>query len=382
MEELIKKIRGIDWEFRDKDTQYLTHNIHRYSGKFIPQIAKTAIKLLTKEGDTVLDPYVGSGTTALECILTGRKNIGVDLNPLAVLIARVKTLRLPKAELEQFEEDFIGSVTAVCKGQTSIFPQKYKGNIKDVTQSVRYHDEWNKKWYQNDVLKQLIQIYDIIESVENEQLRSIAIVSFSDILRKSSNASSRYPNVMYDKNHKKKSLPLDNFIDTFSCVINQLKELSIVIEGNNINNKITLGNNTSLTLEPQSVDAIITHPPYIAAIPYAEYGSLSLEWLGYSSKELDEKLTGGKRHRKDVVDRFVTDYTKMMEESYRVLKKGHFAFFMVGNPTSHGEKIPLDILTKNIAEEAGFKHLVTVTRNGVNRRGNKMGEEYLEFFKK
>ena len=89
---LAEKIQFIDWEFSDADTQYLTHNIHRYSGKFIPQIAQQVIQLLTVPGDTVLDSYMGSGTTLLEAQLSGRNAIGVDLNPLAVLISQVKNI--------------------------------------------------------------------------------------------------------------------------------------------------------------------------------------------------------------------------------------------------------------------------------------------------
>ena len=58
--ELIQAINEMDWEFRNSDTQYLSHNIHRYSGKFIPQIARSTIELLTDSGEIVLDPYLGS----------------------------------------------------------------------------------------------------------------------------------------------------------------------------------------------------------------------------------------------------------------------------------------------------------------------------------
>ena len=76
-------ISQIDWQFSDADTKYLTHAIHRYSGKFIPQVARQAIELITAPGDIILDVYVGSGTTLLEAALTGRQSIGIDLSPLA-----------------------------------------------------------------------------------------------------------------------------------------------------------------------------------------------------------------------------------------------------------------------------------------------------------
>ena len=90
------KVLGQPWDYTDANTQFLTHNIHRYSGKFIPQIAARAISLLTQPGDLVVDPYCGSGTTLLESALLGRRAVGVDLNPLAVLITRVKTTPIPE----------------------------------------------------------------------------------------------------------------------------------------------------------------------------------------------------------------------------------------------------------------------------------------------
>lgn len=384
--ELINEINEIGWEFKNSDTQYLSHNIHRYSGKFIPQIAHSTIELLTSPGDVVLDPYLGSGTTALEAMLLGRKCIGVDLNPLAILISQVKNTVLSKEKLSVFQQKLLSSIAHLEDGQLSIMTLSddvYKGKLQKPEESDRYHTEWNKKWYQDHVLKQLIMIYDIIDQIPEIELQRIAKVAFSDILRKSSNASSRYPNVMFDKNHKTKALPLKSFTDSFNDVINKLINLSTAL-GNSLYypGRIILGNNTKLLLDNDSVDAIVTHPPYIAAVPYAEYGCLSLDWLGYNSRELDAELTGGKRHRKDVVIRFEYDYNLMIKEAFRVLKHAKFAFFMVGNPTANGSVVDLHEMTIRLALQNGFEYLCTAERSGVNRRGNNMGIETLEFFYK
>ena len=383
-EKLIEKVTTTDWEFTNEDTQYASHNIHRYSGKFIPQIARKVIELTTEAGELVLDPYLGSGTTALEAKMLGRHCIGIDINPLAILISEVKTMVLPVATLEQFRLKLIDSLRFMDEDQLSLVfsDELYEGTLTKPEDSWRFENEWNKKWYQEHVLRQLIMIYDVIESIPDEQLQKIAKVSFSDILRKSSNASSRYPNVMYDKNHPIKPLPLKSFINSFTDTVDKLIILSKAIKTDDTSCEIIKGNNTSLGLNTESVDAIVTHPPYIAAVPYAEYGALSLEWLGYSSKELDSVLTGGRRHSKNLAARFEADYRKMIGESFRVLKKGRYAFFMVGNPTANGEMVDLHDMTIRIAEEQGYHYLCTATRNGMNRRGNKMGMESLEFFKK
>lgn len=383
---LIGKINSIDWEFSDADTQYLTHNIHRYSGKFIPQIAQQAIQLLTDPGDTILDSYMGSGTTLLEAQLSNRNAIGIDLNPLAVLISQVKNMRISELDIHDIKTILIPYVADLNdNGQLSFSSQPICDDLVRAQfnkNAWRLSGEWNQKWYQPAVLTQLIEIYSCIEIMPSENAKQIARVAFSDVLRKSSNASSRYPNVMYDKNHKEKPLPAKAFLENINSIIFCLNELAVATKGSHTNVQILRGNNLNLPLPTGSVDAIITHPPYIAAIPYAEYGCLSLNWLGYDSKSLDSELTGGRRHSTKVVDKFSADYKQYFIESYRVLKPNKYMFIMVGNPVSHGQKILLDRMSIEYAQQAGFRHIVTAIRKGQNRRGNNMGEEYLIFFQK
>src|SRR5262249_48744714 len=104
-----------DWNFTGADTQYLLHNLHPYPAKFIPQIPRRAIERWTAEGDTVLDPFCGSGTTLLECAPTGRRSIGVDNNGVATLVSQAKVARyssrtlMPLAELLKDTESALRS---------------------------------------------------------------------------------------------------------------------------------------------------------------------------------------------------------------------------------------------------------------------------------
>jgi tRNA G10 N-methylase Trm11 len=72
--------------------QYLTHWIYPYKGKFHPQMIRALMNIIgLKRGDLVLDPFIGSGTTALEAQLLGINCIGIDISPLCVLQSKVKT---------------------------------------------------------------------------------------------------------------------------------------------------------------------------------------------------------------------------------------------------------------------------------------------------
>jgi tRNA G10 N-methylase Trm11 len=135
-------------------------------------------------------------------------------------------------------------------------------------------------------------------------------------------------------------------------------------------------------ISSDSIDAVVTHPPYIGSIPYAEYGVLSLKWLGEDPRELDGILTGGRRQSPDVVERFRADYSSTLQAIRRVLKPCRMAFVMVGNPVVRGEVVDLARMTCELAGNAGLQHVATALRKGMNRRANKMGAESLLLFEK
>ena len=370
------------WEYADADTQYLTHNIHRYSGKFIPQIAARAISLMTRPGDLVVDPYCGSGTTLLEAAVLGRRVIGVDLNPLAVLIARVKTTPIAETLLNQLV-CVLGDVLTLGGADDSLplFQHLAGERAFCSDQDPRFHHDWYRKWFQLDVLSELLTIDSAIQVIDDQALRDVARVTFSDILRRSSNAHSGYPNVMFDKNAPVKGSPIPYFLKTFKRNVEMVKSLSDVSASwSDVN--VFHGNANALPIGDATVDAIVSHPPYVGSVPYAEYGVLSLRWLGVDPKQLDRDLTGGRRQSRDVVQRFRDGYRQMLKETQRVLRPGRYAFLMVGNPTVRGEIVDLAQMTLDLAGEAGLELAARTERRGINRRANNMEMENLLFLRK
>jgi len=96
MNQTSKLLDSVDWDFNDAVANTGTHSIHPYPAKFIPQIPRNLIKLFHPgDSSVVLDPFCGSGTTLVESIDLGLNAWGIDVNPLACLIARVKTTPLP-----------------------------------------------------------------------------------------------------------------------------------------------------------------------------------------------------------------------------------------------------------------------------------------------
>jgi hypothetical protein len=106
-----ERLGRIDWAFRLDDTGFLTHDIHPYPGKFIPQVPGTLIATLSARGELVFDPFGGSGTTALEAIRLGRRALSADANPLSAIIGRAKTANIDRAAAQELSA-FRSSIAA------------------------------------------------------------------------------------------------------------------------------------------------------------------------------------------------------------------------------------------------------------------------------
>ena len=128
---LLKALGEIDWTFDNHKTQTLTHGIHSYPAKFIPQIPQNLISILHPRDDSaVFDPFCGSGTTLVEAAAAGIPAVGVDLNPIACLISKVKVTPLRQ------------SVSEIAR---TIASRQFNGPIREL--SIPRIDHW----FQRDV---------------------------------------------------------------------------------------------------------------------------------------------------------------------------------------------------------------------------------------
>ena len=91
-----KDMRKIDstWDYKGEKTKSYTHCMHTYPAMFIPQVARRLLEQYSKKGDTICDIFCGSGTALVESRLLGRNSYGIDLNPLATFLAKVKTAEI------------------------------------------------------------------------------------------------------------------------------------------------------------------------------------------------------------------------------------------------------------------------------------------------
>lgn len=382
----LDKIDKTDWEFIEADTQYCTHGFHRYSSKYIPQIPHNLIKIFSRPNERVLDIFVGSGTTLVEAEILGRHSYGLDLNPLAILISRVKTKNTSANFLQKQISLFLKKIGP------KIYQARRGKNIKYSIPAFPYIG----KWFQPQVLRELSIIKESINSVENKDIKEFLVCGFSAILRSVSNAKSDYGNLMIDKQRRPIIDTFERFTKQLNRMIDGQKEFNKKVN-RKVKCRICFGDARNLKgIKDNSIDLIVTHPPYIAAVPYAEYQKLSLNWLKESFRDLfdesaisnleprnlDRTIIGGNRSKEDVVIRFMESMKLVFGEMRRVLKKNRFCCVVIGHPTVRGEVIPLNTKFAKIADDSGLNFIYQITRGKYRTTMGKMKKEYILVFRK
>lgn len=158
------------WAFADKsrrDTSYITHGYHRYPAKFIPQLAARLIQEYSSEGDLVVDPFCGCGTTIVEAIVLGRKSIGADINPVATLISTAKTCPIePKIAESYFRK-------------LQLHLLQYDAAKVDRVPSHPRIDYWFRPTEQ----AKLAYLLNWIDNIDHRDLRTFFSCGFSNILK-------------------------------------------------------------------------------------------------------------------------------------------------------------------------------------------------------
>lgn len=288
--------------------QYLTHWIYPYKGKFHPQMIRALLNIIgLRHGDTVLDPFIGSGTTAVEAQLLGINCVGIDISPLCVLQSRVKTEStavLP--EIIKWKEEMIKGI------RPSLF--NLEGKANDDTLSF-LHDERVKNFY-----------------------KMAKLVAISDNARRGRNFSNAFL-----RNLEMMIASVSDYADIVKRLHLKLGKMDIKI-----------GDSRSLPLDKESIDGVVTSPPYSIALDYVANDAHSLKELGYDLSEIREEFIGLRGKGQTRIDLYNEDLKKSLEEMFRVLKPKKYAVIVIGNATYLGQEIKTVELTIDYAEKIGF----------------------------
>lgn len=350
-------IAAADWAFADDDTGFLTHDIHPYPAKYIPQIPANLIRRLSLPGELILDPFGGSGTTAAEAVRLGRRSISVDANPLATLIGRVKTSGV--CEEDKIRLDRLASAvqTYALDSAPAIDLAKIRRWVPDIPNI--------EKWFSPIVTAELACIRRLITELTEGRSGDIAFLALSRIIVRVSNQDSETRYVSKEKNLAPR-FTIRAFMDSLQAIrrrVEQFAELGTLGEA-----EFYTGDSRHVMeddIAPDSVGLIVTSPPYPNATDYHLYHRFRIFWLGYDPRLLGEVEIGShlKHQRKQSgFTEYSDDMAAVLRHCYRVLEAGRYAVFVVGDAIFAGEMFDTADELANVARAIGFEHVTTVER--------------------
>lgn len=359
------------WIFEDltqKNTSYATHGFHKYPAKFIPQLARRCIEENTKINEIVCDPFMGCGTTLVESLVSGRKVVGVDINPVAYLISKVKTNPINPDKLK----NEIGKVLLDLEPNIQFRNKHQKTLSKIEITPIIPNNERIVYWFPDKKIRdELSIILGRINIIKDKDIRDFCLCAFSNILKNASIWLMKSIKPTRDLN-KSTDFPMKLFSRQINKMIkgnNVYWSILSTNVKNNLKSYLTIkkADARNLPVENNSVSLIVTSPPYVTSYEYADLHQLTALWLEYTKsvnefregfigsihkKEFDHDGIKSKLAKKEIeelskilkkeaesVKNYFFEMQQCFEEMYRVLKPKGRACIVIGN--TELKKVPI-----------------------------------------
>lgn len=350
--------------------------VHPYFTRQAWNVVQEYIKNYTKPGDLILDPFGGSGVTAVEALMLGRRAIHIDLNPLCEFMVKNLIQPIDVDELTEAFDDICGQLRAKLPKSDSqvdaaLARYPYPKGIRLPKSSDVEHIE---QLFSRRQLAELSFLKALILKQEKQPIRDALLLMFSGLINKvnltyhsSEGRSEGRGDSAVFRYYRYRLAPEPARIDLIKYFGSRLKkllaakaEMAASITSDTVGNaEIRTGSATDLSaIGNETVDYIYTDPPYGAKIPYLDLSVMWTAWLDLDVSDRDyelEAIEGGERRKTKA------DYSQLIEQSikemYRVLKYDRWMSFVF----QHKEPAYWHLIV-DAAERAGFEYMGTVTQ--------------------
>lgn len=326
------------------------HNWYYFKEGFSRQLVDIFIdKFELGENSIVLDPFCGVGTTLLTCKQRGIRSIGFDVSPFFVFVAKVKT---GDYDLERLREAISEMTTWKFERPKQLPREKYI-----------------KKVFSRYTLEDFVFYRDKIIEIEDEKVRDFLMLALVDSAIKASWTMKDGAVVKIDKRGKP---PLKKYFKY------KVKRMFKDLRNSNLKSidaTSEIGDARELNLEDESIDAIITSPPYLNKIEYTKIYNIEMSFLGFPETGL-KSYVGSKVEDTSISELgldenlpvsakvYFKDMHSVLSEMYRVCKDNAKATIVIGGGCYPDKAIEADKITAELAERIGFKvNDIWVARN-------------------
>lgn len=393
---------------------YATHGIDKYPAKMLPHLARYAIEVVSKPGDRVFDPFCGCGTVLVEASMTDRRSVGMDVNPIAVLLARAKSGVFRTQHFTSLVEEVIAAAMV---------------DVDQATPTETDSPKWLPYWFSKKTLAKLLALQRQIS------LRSTLSAKYRDLLtacliiavRRCSRADPRSPKPFISK--RARACRVGKHFDAFQVYRSVARRL---VKASNDFRGLRVGKSDAVAMMGDSrfvtrrdigtVDAVVTSPPYLSAQDYYRSSKLELAISGYWQPQLErtlgakiigsgrgEVLTPRLSRRRDtyhrsclvsvpdlseraraVVHNYLSDMRRMLQRTHGCLRLGGQCCMVIGDSKIEGVALPVHAWIIGVAKSVGLKlvrhdvDLIQDRRLPPQREGHAsvIDREHLLFLKK
>jgi site-specific DNA-methyltransferase (cytosine-N4-specific) len=382
-------LRHIDnsWDFREADTKYATHGIYRYPAMMVAPIVNRLIEEYSPDQRKVrlLDPFCGSGSALVEATLHGLESVGVDINPFAVLLARVKTTPIPP---ETLRSEFL-QLLERWEGREGPKPAVDIPNLS--------------YWYSKETVTDLTRLRAAVDATRIEPVRDFFRVCLGEVARyvswtrKDEFKLFRMPDAKREAWHAD---VLASFVRVYLHNEERMSDFVSRVEKHSPLAEVALGDvRDPSQLQKGTYDLVVTSPPYgdsRTTVAYGQFSALSMGWIGFGrleSRSVDRRSLGGTSpdtldvdlgsptlasslkqiakkdvaRAKDVLG-FYVDLSVAFSTVSAALSDGAKACVVVGNRTVKGLRIETDVILAELLEaRCGLEHTETIIRGIPNK---------------
>lgn len=321
-----------------RDKSYLTHNLHPYPAKFIPQIPAAIMDEFAPPRAVVVDPFCGSGTVAVEAAIRGFTCHASDLNPIATLVTKAKV-----SILTQEEHDLLSSLLV-----------RLRMRKVDIIHPIPEFKNRNH-WFCQEMAQELNTIRNAIVTLPESGARDVATAVFSAIVVKCSRQESdtRWKAV------EKDFYPGLAFQSFESKLLDSQRRLLEFKEKATGTTTVVESDARHMShLVSASADLVVTSPPYLNSYDYYLYHKLRMFWLGFDHYAVQAIEIGSRNRHSDnaeSADSYFEAMTSVFLELRRVLKPNAIAAFVVGDSIHRGNLIDMGAGYRTIAGASGFR---------------------------
>lgn len=351
--------------------------VHPFPARMAPELV---VKFLSEQKNPirVLDPMMGSGTVLALAQSKGHRTYGVDVDPLAVLVSQAWTSSIEPMRAAKEAEKLLARAERRFR-EISAKDAYPKNATKETREFIAY-------WFDARSRRQLTSLSICIKNVKDESLKNVFWCAFSRLIIVKQAGASRAMDLAHSRPHRAYKVspirPFDKFLASVKYVADNCAPQDGLVK-RKFRAKIDRGDARRLSIESNSIDLVLTSPPYLNAIDYIRCSKFSLVWMGYNVEQLRkirstsvgceigvtklsiaelEKIVRrlGLNHllpnrQLAVLNRYIEDMHQAISETARVLNAKGKAIYVIGENTVRGAFIPNARLIREVAKVAGLK---------------------------